>query len=301
MKNILRDRHACLDLNITQCTHALKCHSIPHIWDQPQGQKVEEGLRPWLYTLRAPGVPRSHPLLITGFLESIIRVTRLSESGKASREKPAIPARRAQWPFSIHKRAPLEWPGLLSHGNKCYLLPSQGHISSPGLLCEIHTVISTKMGKPVLEFRSEMSPKGSRVEGLVTSLWWNLQEVDLNRWKEVRSLGCALGGTLGTQRLPLFLYLLAAMRWSFFLFMLPPWRTASPPAWSNRAYWPWTETSEIMSQNKTFLLISCLSQAFCHSVRRPTNTIRMLYLLPTSTSFLFWSFFQDSAIIYLAK
>jgi hypothetical protein len=45
---------------------------------------------------------------------------------------------------------------------------------------------------------------------------------------------------------------------------LLPWCLALPQAQSSRNKWPWTETSETVSQNKLFLLKSCLSQVFCH-------------------------------------
>jgi hypothetical protein len=41
---------------------------------------------------------------------------------------------------------------------------------------------------------------------------------------------------------------------------------------NNVAVQPWTEISETISQNKSLLLLSCLSLAFCHFDRKLTNT-----------------------------
>jgi hypothetical protein len=41
---------------------------------------------------------------------------------------------------------------------------------------------------------------------------------------------------------------------------------------SNGINWPWTETLKIMSQNKLFLFLSWLSQVFCDSSRRLTQS-----------------------------
>jgi hypothetical protein len=41
----------------------------------------------------------------------------------------------------------------------------------------------------------------------------------------------------------------------------------------NRAKQPWAKTSETVSQNKPFLLTSCLFQVFCHNNGKLTNPI----------------------------
>lgn len=57
----------------------------------------------------------------------------------------------------------------------------------------------------------------------------------------------------------------AAMKWTD---LHQPWLHTH----SNRAEQAWPKTSETMSWNKHFLLISCLVQAFCHNNRKLTNT-----------------------------
>lgn len=47
--------------------------------------------------------------------------------------------------------------------------------------------------------------------------------------------------------------------------------TASPQPKSNKASWPWTETSKTDSKATFFFLISCWSKAFCFSNRKMTN------------------------------
>jgi hypothetical protein len=43
--------------------------------------------------------------------------------------------------------------------------------------------------------------------------------------------------------------------------------------WRQWANWPWTKTSKIVSQNKTFLLIDWLSQIVCHNNGKLCNTV----------------------------
>jgi hypothetical protein len=65
----------------------------------------------------------------------------------------------------------------------------------------------------------------------------------------------------------------AAMRWKvLFSQMFLPWRIILPQAQSNKTKWSWTKTSETMSQNKPVFLLSWLSQVFCHSNEKLTNT-----------------------------
>jgi hypothetical protein len=44
---------------------------------------------------------------------------------------------------------------------------------------------------------------------------------------------------------------------------------------------PRTDTSEVENQNKSFLLLGCLSQVFCQSNTKPTNTIFGAYSVTT--------------------
>jgi hypothetical protein len=55
---------------------------------------------------------------------------------------------------------------------------------------------------------------------------------------------------------------------------------------SNRASWLWTQTSETMSQNKPFLLISWFPQIFCHGDGSLTNMVVLNNLLDNSQNIL---------------
>jgi hypothetical protein len=68
----------------------------------------------------------------------------------------------------------------------------------------------------------------------------------------------------------------------------PPWRTVLLQTQNNRIKWPWTDTSEIMNQNKPFFLLHWSSQIFRHSNRNLPNTVllgSLLFILEFLTRF----------------
>jgi hypothetical protein len=86
---------------------------------------------------------------------------------------------------------------------------------------------------------------------------------------EVYSLGLCLVSSLFLMHR---LCLLAYMRWAAFLcHALPPWCFTLPSTWKQWSQSSWTEISETVSQNKSFLLLSCLGQAFCHINKKLTR------------------------------
>lgn len=107
-------------------------------------------------------------------------------------------------------------------------------------------------------FGSQMSPKPHVLKGWspvcdIIKKWWSLEDVELN------------GRKLGHQDMPLmgilepspFLFFRLFFLASFYR-LLSPWCPVPPQTQSKRLKWPWTKTSETMSQKKSFLLLSLL-------------------------------------------
>jgi hypothetical protein len=57
----------------------------------------------------------------------------------------------------------------------------------------------------------------------------------------------------------------------------PPWCSVSAQA--EGAKWPWTETFEVVSQNKSFLFLKLLPQVFVTVMKSLTNTKRFQYVV----------------------
>jgi hypothetical protein len=93
-----------------------------------------------------------------------------------------------------------------------------------------------------------------------------------------RKLGHGRSDSVWTLRTWLFsfLFFLAVMKWALSSL---PWFAAHDRVKVHPDKQLWTETSESASRNKSFFLLTCLSQVWCQSDRKLTNCLeRIIYV-----------------------